>query len=328
MSLQVHLTFDYELFFGSYSGTAEKCLLEPTKKLIELSEKHHAYLTFFVDAGYLYQLEKHQYDAGCKAILKNVNAQLQELVTKGHEIGLHIHPHWEDSFFKNGQWYLNTRRYKLSDFSKEEVLDIFDRYHKVLKQITGRPCQSYRAGGWCIQPFSHIREALMTQQIFTDSSVYQNGYHQFSAHAYDFRKAPDQSEWQFETNECEPVSNGHFTELAITPNRLSPLFYWNLYFKMRSNPAYYKPIGDGSWLKDKKKIYRQFYAPTNHFACCDGYFASQLIPCFNNLIEQGKKRMVVLGHPKSLAAYSFDALEDFITHTQSMHAECVTLTKQ
>ncbi len=326
MSMFVNITFDYELFFGSKSGTVQKCMLEPTQRLIQLAEKLNAKFTFFVDAGYLYQLQQHQHDAACKENYVLVCNQLKELIAKGHEIGLHIHPHWEDSYFKNGQWHINTKRYKLSNFSKEEVHLIFERYHKSLTNACGKPCQSYRAGGWCIQPFTHLKEALIEQHIFTDSSVYKNGYHQFTAQAYDFRNAATKTEWMFENDECKEETTGRFTELAITAHKLSPFFYWHLYLRMKLNPSYYVPIGDGSWLKDKRKIYKQFYSSTNHFACCDGYFASRLETIYKKLKSQNKKRMVVLGHPKSLAPCSFDALENFINSVKKEGNECVTLT--
>ena len=28
-------------------------------------------------------------------------------------------------------------------------------------EITGKPCQAYRAGGWCVQPFEFIKKALI-----------------------------------------------------------------------------------------------------------------------------------------------------------------------
>lgn len=325
MSMNVHITFDYELFFGTYSGSAEKCLLEPTSRLLELGQQHQAYFTFFVDAGYIYQLQQHAHDAACAQTLKKVGSQLTTLLQAGHEIGLHIHPHWEDSFFKNGKWHMNTTRYKASDFTKTEIQNIVNKYHTALKTITGKSCNTYRAGGWCIQPFQHIREALMAQHIFTDSSVYRGGYHQFSAHSYDFRKAPDATEWRFDTDECVPAENGRFTELAITPLTLSPVFYWQLYLNMKLNPDFYKPLGDGMWLKDKKKIYRQFYRQTHHFACCDGYFASTLIPAFKTLSKQHKKRMVILGHPKSLAPCSFLYLEQFIQFVKNSNGQFTTM---
>lgn len=325
MSMNVHITFDYELFFGTYSGSAEKCILEPTLKLLELARKHQVYFTFFVDAGYIYQLQQHTYDASCLQTLHQVSAQLNTILQEGHEIGLHIHPHWDDSFFKNGKWHINTSRYKASDFTKTELIDLFERYHTALKTITGHSCSSYRAGGWCIQPFPQIREALISQHIFTDSSVYKGGYHQFSAHSYDFRQAPEATEWRFDTDECIPVENGRFQELAITPCTLSPFFYWQLYLRMKLNPAVYKPIGDGNWLKDKKKIYRQFYTSTPHFASCDGFFASRLMATYKQLKKQNLQRMVILGHPKSLAPYSFDALNDFIITLKNDGTHIVTL---
>lgn len=316
MSMTVNITFDYELFFGANSGTAQKCMLAPTTQLIALAAQHKVQFTFFVDAGYLYQLQQHAHVPACAKIFQLLSEQLQTLHKHGHEIALHVHPHWQDSFFKDEQWHINTQRYKLADFSKEEVSQIFENYHGVLLQIIGKRCTAFRAGGWCVQPFAHISEALQEQRIFTDSSVYKNGYHQFKAHAYDFRNAPALEQWRFDKNECLPNEAGIFTELAITPHTLKPWFYWELYLKMKLNPAHYKPLGDGTWLKDKKKIYKQFYTSTHHFACCDGYFASQLIPIYKHLQRQQTSRMVVLGHPKSLANCSFSLLTAFINRVK------------
>jgi hypothetical protein len=115
--MKIHLSFDYELFFGANSGTVQKCMLEPTERLLALATKHQVPLIFFVDAGYLHALQKHQHEASCAKDYALVKAQLVKIHQSGHEIGLHIHPHWEDSVFENGKWNISTRRYKLADFS-------------------------------------------------------------------------------------------------------------------------------------------------------------------------------------------------------------------
>lgn len=308
----IHITFDYELFFGSHTGSVSKCLLQPTNALIELGKKHNIQFVFFIDAGYIWRLQQLENKLQGASDYKLIASQLQELVAHGHEIALHIHPHWEDSFFIHDEWKIDVSRYKLADFKPEEVANIFAKYHQAIKNITGQSCSTYRAGGWCVQPFQNIKDALLKENIFVDSSVYKNGFHLFTAQFYDFRLAPDKTEWKFAQQECVEDPAGPFTEIAITPHRLSPLFYWNLYLRMKLNPEFYKPIGDGSWLKDKKKLYKQFYSYTNHFACCDGYFASKLKAILLKLEKEKKSRMVILGHPKSLANCSFKYLEDFI----------------
>lgn len=315
--MQIHLSFDYELFFGSSSGSLAKCIIEPTNKLIILAKKHDVKFIFFVDAGYLVQLKKHSHIPQCKIDYEKVSAQILELHHLGHEIALHIHPHWEDCTFENNQWKINTTRYKLANFNASEVEKIITSYHQVLINITQTPCKSYRAGGWCIQPFANIKSALEKNNILIDSSIYYNGYHDSVAHSYDFRSAPNKTEWNFDTNPCVEAIDGKFTEIAITPDVIPSWFYWKLYFNMKTNPAKYKPIGDGNWLVDKKRIYKHFYSSTNHFACADGFFASRLNAILNKCKKQGKARMMVLSHPKSLAECSFEALDEFISNAKA-----------
>ena len=121
MERKLHITFDYELFFGSYTGSIEKCLLEPTERLMTLAEKKNVRFVFFVDAGYLASLYKHSSLEACRKDFLSVSAQVKRLQEAGHEIALHVHPHWEDCFHNGKEWIMDTTRYKLSDFTKKEV---------------------------------------------------------------------------------------------------------------------------------------------------------------------------------------------------------------
>lgn len=309
---RVNITFDYELFFGAKSGTVQKCMIEPTEELLRLAADKKVKFVFFIDAGFLAASERYSSDRSVAADLKKVADQLRRIVDQGHEIGLHVHPHWEDTTFEGGEWKIDTRRYKLADFSEQEANSLLRSYHSLLSQVSGAQIVSYRAGGWCIQPFSAIGQTLHELGIKYDSSVYPGGVHRHTAHSYDFSSAPNKAQWKFEDNECVEIEKGSFTEFPITPDKISPLFYYDLYWKMKTKPSEFKPVGDGSWLKDQKKVYQQFYKVTNHFACCDGYFASRLNGILGNTIDNKLNRMVVLGHPKSMAPCSFKLLADFI----------------
>lgn len=324
--MQIHLSFDYELFFGTSSGSIDNCILKPTQRLMDLSKKHQVPFIFFVDAGYLWQLKNHYHIAQCKSDYDQIARQLIELKADGHEIALHIHPHWEDSFFKDTTWSINTTRYKLADFTDSEIDHIVTKYHQAIIDITQTACKSYRAGGWCIQPFEPIKKALVKNSIFVDSTIYHNGFHNSNAHSYDFTSAPAKDEWHFDNDPCIENTEGLFTEIPTTTDHIPPLFYWNLYFKMKSNPAIYRPVGDGNWLVDKKRIYKHFYTSTNHFACADGFFASRLLSILDHCEKQKRKRMMVLSHPKSLAPYSFDALDAFINKAKTKGHTFSTIT--
>jgi hypothetical protein len=96
---------------------------------------------------------------------------------------------------------------------------------------------------------------------------------------------------------------------------------------MRQNPLLYKPIGDGGWLVDKKRLYKHFYTTTNHFACADGYFASRLPVILTNLERDNQNSMMVLSHPKSMANYSFNALDNFIELILEKKHQIVTFVR-
>ena len=89
-----------------------------------------------------------------------VMRQLDTLREEGHSLQLHIHPHWEDSYYAGDKWVLKTERYRLHDFSEKEIEEIVFRYKKVLTDIVGDRVFAFRAGGWCLQPFAKIKAAL------------------------------------------------------------------------------------------------------------------------------------------------------------------------
>src|SRR5229473_8441061 len=103
--MDIFFTFDYELFFGAKSGSAEKCLIEPTNELIRIAGKSNAAFTFFIDAGYLKRLD--EFRNKFNTLEKDyaaVTKQLESLRRNGHDLQLHIHPHWEDSYYDGTTW--------------------------------------------------------------------------------------------------------------------------------------------------------------------------------------------------------------------------------
>ena len=92
------LTLDYEVYFGRRTGSTQRCLIEPTEALLRVAERHHAPLAFFVDAGFLLALRREMGKSDALAREHTaVCAQLRDLARRGHELQLHIHPHWEDA---------------------------------------------------------------------------------------------------------------------------------------------------------------------------------------------------------------------------------------
>ena len=80
--MQVILTFDYELFFGANTGSVQKCMIEPTDRLLDLAEKHIVPMVFFVDVGFLIKLFEKCYEKEDQELIK---AQLKALKKSGFE---------------------------------------------------------------------------------------------------------------------------------------------------------------------------------------------------------------------------------------------------
>jgi len=157
----VYLTFDYELYFGSASGTVQRCMLNPTEKLVDLAEKFGVRYSFFVDVGMLLALKRE--GISTPELVKDYNsvvAQIRRLVDSGHSIQLHVHPHWEDSRFRNGRWEFDLSRYRLDCFADNEIDRIIRTYKEELDLIANTKTYVFRGGGLCVQPFSRIGPSL------------------------------------------------------------------------------------------------------------------------------------------------------------------------
>jgi len=312
--MNLFLTFDYELFFGSSTGTVQKCLIEPTNRLLEMARKHNAPMTFFVDIGYIIALERQLNEF---AILKMdynlVTDQIQEMIVAGCDVQLHIHPHWEKSHFDGEKWQIVTKNaYKLTDFEAEERERIIRTYKAKLDFIIGRKTDTFRAGGWCIQPFDQLEKLLQELDIKFDSSIFNNGHFESGEYSFDFRNAPTKDQYRFQNDVCLENVNGFFTEFPIGSYRYSPLFYWRLYILGRLNPTDHKMIGDGIFMSQpgrKKQVLTHF---TWNHASTDGFYATKMSKITEIALQKKQNNLVFIGHPKSCTLYSLALLNSYI----------------
>jgi hypothetical protein len=317
MAHTVFVTLDYELFFGENQGSARKSILEPTNLLREIAQKTNVRFTFFIDVGYLVQLEKWvQKFSFLESELQAVKGQIVQLIQEGHDCQLHIHPHWERAKHNGVAWVFDYSFYKLSDFETKERSHIIKSYAMYLERLTGQKIHSYRAGGWCIQPFSSLETDFETLGIKIDSSVFKGGKHIDAHYNYDFSMAPELDYWSFQHHECEPDSQGKFIELPISEYTYSPWFFWRLYVLGNLFPHQHKPLGDGKPMPSNMTRLKRL--TQKHLLCggIDGYFASKLNQVVRNRKKRGFEHTVLIGHPKALTRFSLQKLEEFILQNQ------------
>jgi hypothetical protein len=312
---QILLSIDYELFFGPQTGTVEHCLLRPTEALAEAVGRYGARLSLFVDALYLQRLSdetlrhpqlQRDYDA--------IRRQLVSLRQKGHDVQLHIHPHWLDSHFNGNEWKLDTTRYKLQDFFPLKITTIIGSAKKLLASLVGDTIFVFRAGGWCLQPFATIAPALLAHDIWLDSTVFAGGVSDDKERWFDFSSAPLKDYWHFsEDPNCE-TPYGPFIEVPISAMRVTPLLFWSMVFarKFGANPKY-TPFGDGSSLAwGKNYYYKRLTRSSISVASLDGLKAGLLSKAFHTEQNAGKRLFQAMGHPKALSRFSLLKIEEFL----------------
>lgn len=311
--MNVYLTYDYELFFGDPTGSVEKCIIEPTNFLRQIAKETDVKMVFFIDVGYLKKLEEfrsqfsqveHEYQL--------VYSQLKNLVAEGHDCQLHIHPHWEDCTHNGSQWNMVVDRYKLVDFSESKIESIILEYKSILENITGKPITSYRAGGWCLQPFSKIQSAFFKAGLRIDSTVFPGGENKKGNYFYDFTSVPDKDKWRFSSDLCMEDADGPFWQYPISNYKYSLWFFWRLFILGRLQPKLHKSIGDGYPMPSPGMRKQMLTKGMTLSACVDGYFVTKLSQVLKRNKAKGWNETVIIGHPKACTHFALKQLKKFI----------------
>jgi len=313
--LKTLLTLDYELYFGSNMGSVEQCLIEPTRAILNVLKPFGAKAAFFVDAGYLRQLRRFApVSPQLASDYSLVRRQLDELVESGHEIQLHVHPHWENCSWDGRRWEVDLKHYRLHDFPKDRILDIVRCYHAELEEIAGTGnVFAFRAGGWVCQPFGKIKEALRRVGIRIDSSVFSGGISDSATHWFDFRGAPADSNWRFSDDPLKPVADGEFLEVPIASFVLHPLFYWRYAAVKLLKLRGHVPYGNGRALPlGREDLKVKLLKRSASVVSIDGYKASFLTEAYRDYLRRGMDDFVVMGHPKALTSHSLEQLRKFL----------------
>jgi len=316
VKVQAILTLDYELFFGSMVGTPQRSMIAASNRLLDVLQRYDAKAVFFVDATYLSRLSALKKDhPALQKDYDDVTAHIRQLESKGHQIQLHIHPHWFDSFYEGTSWKLDLKRNQLIDWGKQEVNKIISSSVAELNQHLSNKVTAFRAGGLCIQPFSHISRALAENGITMDSSVFKNGKHLSDLESFDFTTAPDLTHWKFSGDPCVPDGTGIFREIPISSMRVSPLFFWRLaYFKLFGDKLSCSSFGDGVPINNSKKdLMRMLMCYSNSYVSVDGYKSSRLLSKYRAAKNRGDDYFVVIGHPKALSNYALNNINDWLS---------------
>ena len=317
--MKILITLDYEVYFGKNTGSIDECIIYPSKILSDIAENYKAKLIFFVDAGYLLKLKEYvkKYKHFQKDYDKIIN-QLKEFVKLGHSIQLHIHSHWETSYYNGEEWSIDYSHYKLQSFSETEISEIILKYKNELENICNIEVYAFRAGGWCIQPFNKIKDALYKNNIKVDSSVVPNNY----SGSFDFRNSPPKTFWNFYLDPTSEEVDGSFLEVPISSIKVPNLFYWKLLLSKTIKTEDNKTLGDGIPLNpDSKSIAKWLLLGNYSTVSIDGLKSSLLLKALDNYVDEysDEDYFTIIGHPKSQSNYSMKKIKEFLEYSHKKH---------
>lgn len=327
--MKILLTLDYELFLGSKTGTVKECLIEPMKAFLEGTEKYGAKFTIFVDATYLYKLKEYASEySQLYTEYTLITQHLQNLQQRGHEIQLHIHPHWFYSNFDGKAWKLDHDHYKLCDFPIEKAEILFLKSKQLLDEIIGKKTIAFRAGGFSTQPTVILKQLFNKAGIKIDSSVCPETYYNSPQQKYNYTHCPNKTMWYFYNDICREDINKHFLEIPITMYSISPLFYWKLVATRLLKLSKHMTIGNGNSVKTtSESIYQRLTRKTLGMATIDGFKSSILKDIYKYHKSKNNTTFCIIGHPKLATPYSINKLSDFCQYVKKQNDEFVTISQ-
>jgi hypothetical protein len=323
------ITFDYELFLGSRSGTVENCMIRPTNAILKILEKHNQKAIFFIDTTYLYRLSEiiGEYPEAKSDYLR-VYQQLIAIAKKGHCLFHHLHPHWLDANYlpEINEWDLSdNKRFTFSSISEIEKEKIFNYSFNFLTQIykeaniNSHP-NGFRAGGLFIEPFCEFIPYFKRFNIVYEFSVVPETFREDPPFAYDFRGLPKNRMYSFKNDLTREDKNGYFKEYPISLiqlrgfSKITNSFYYRLNMKKPS----YKIFGDGKsvssqinkgYSKRKLSDFTKMTLPASIEFLNPGN-----ISCYIRFIRENNY-FHLLSHPKLLTPISIQQFDTFLKTT-------------
>jgi hypothetical protein len=222
------LSFDHELSLG---GTAsfEHNLFEPTNDLITLSDQLAVPIVLFTDI--LCALRYRSWDSN--GFFEPYSKQVQLALARGHDVQLHIHPHWVDSTWSDGAYHPSPH-FALSDFENapppNDIRGIVKQAYDFLSELCrGKDpayrCIAYRAGGHNLWPCTAtILRSLFENGVRIDSSIVKGFRFQSSLSTVDFTAMPSRANWTIPlSGPLNAESAAGIFEIPVASKPRSPL---------------------------------------------------------------------------------------------------------
>ena len=330
------LTLDYELY-GDGSGDVFKHIIEPTNAILEVGDHYGAKITAFFEVVEYWRL-KQEWESGNRMgydsnPVEAMEKQVLDMISRGHDVQLHIHPQWVDAKWMDGKWIVDFNNWRLGTYSsptmslKQLIADGKRTLEEIIRpSFPDYKCIALRAGCFNAQPSQEIVSIMRELGIKFDSSIVPGAKEEGALSVYDYSGLPnDKGFWyvsdklEFQaTNETNVVELLHVTFPIV---RLLKFMSWSriksIFQNRKSAQASFaaKTSGSGTGGGLMKKLSFFFKKEYQTWDYClfpnwmHGYFLRKVMK------QSQRDLFVVIGHPKSLV--STQSLECMMKKTYS-----------
>lgn len=263
--IKILISFDHELSLGG-TNSYSRNLFGPTDQVIKTANDIDVPITLFTDV--LCAIRFKEWDG--KLFFQVYREQIRRTIQEGHDVQLHLHPHWIDSKYLNGKIIPSTN-FALGDFHNRvwpnNIPGIINRGVEFLNELCTEEfpnykCIAYRAGGYNLSPeTSTILSSLYDNGIRIESSIAKGYFFKSKISEVNFRRMPEKANWfipltgpvnreslsgLFEipiaTSPRNPINNISFLlKRVIWKNRRYQSGGWGLH--ERRNTSFFQKIG-------------------------------------------------------------------------------------
>ena len=334
MNVKLFLTFDHELPLGGLHTSYRKALFEPTQRVMDTADRFGVKVTLFTDILCAYRYREWDYARFYAPYVR----QLQYAVRQGHDVQLHIHPHWLTAGYA-GNTFLPSGGFTLADFKDdasvggiEGIIRLsVDRLSEIcLAADASWRCVAYRAGGYNISPGTDtIFDALYRAGIRYDSSMARGYYFRSGLSEVDFRRLPAKANWIIDPANLRAERSGNgILEIPIATMPKTP---FELPTRLKLRRYAHRAVEDRGWMihregdgkaglasKIRMMLAHRMLSFDNHTLSPD-----YLLRIFrHHAARYGKAGEVMtslISHPKSMGEYSFQLMEKFLSRIRACY---------
>ena len=200
MRIVVMPTLDYEVYHGRNFSDDVQVLFRPTERLIRRANEAGIPFTLFADVCSVAAYRAN----GLNGTVGAFENQLRESVRLGHDVQLHVHPHWLSASLDGSQWHLLEPKMTLADLNYDSGIprDVIGSGASYLEELLRdlRPeyrCVAFRAAGLAVEPRRRdLFNILADCGILIDSSVAKDYVVRNDVLSVDYRGAPEAANWR------------------------------------------------------------------------------------------------------------------------------------